>query len=274
MEAKRVPTPIFTLTTDFGLKDPYVAEMKAAILSLYSTASIVDITHNVEKFNIRAGAYILASATPYFPEGTINIAVVDPSVGSERRPLIIQTTHNFFVGPDNGLLMLAAEKQGIKQIREITSRHLMLPHVSCTFHGRDVFAPAAAHLANGMPLEKFGPEILDVVKPSFTKVIREKDSVTGEVLYIDDFGNIITNIREKDLVYAKDAIFQAKLSNSKLQLKLSKTYTDVKLQEPLLLIGSQSYIEIAINQGNAATKLQTKPGDKITLSIPQEKTSH
>ena len=157
--------PLFTLTTDFGLRDPYVAEMKAVILGLCKTAQIVDITHAVEKFSIRSGAYMLASAAPYFPKDTINIAVVDPGVGSERRSIIVETKKGFFVGPDNGLLVLAAQMQGIKRVFEITNKKLMLRKVSFTFHGRDVFAPAAAYLANGVPLEEFGAEVADIVKP-------------------------------------------------------------------------------------------------------------
>jgi len=259
-------TQIFTLTTDFGLKDSYVAEMKAAILNLCPSAQMVDITHNVQKFNIRAGAYMLASAASYFPVGTIHIAVVDPGVGSQRRPIVVQTERDFFVGPDNGLLILAAERQGIKGIREITSRHIMLPHVSNTFHGRDIFAPAAAHLANGVSLEEFGPEISDVIKPIFTKIIKEKNRISGEVLHLDDFGNIITNIEGKELDYSKGTMLQIELRQSNLQLKLSKTYVDVKPQQLLLLIGSHNYLEIAINQGNAASKLQVKPGDKVILT--------
>src|SRR3989337_251787 len=128
---------IVSLTTDFGLRDPYVAEWKAAILGISANTVIVDVTHEVEKFNIRMGAYVLASAAPYFPKGTIHVAVVDPSVGTQRRPLLIQTGQGFFVGPDNGVLVLAAERQGIKSIHEITNQRLMLPHVSSTFHGRD-----------------------------------------------------------------------------------------------------------------------------------------
>lgn len=144
-----MPARIVTLTSDFGLKDPYAAEMKAAILSICPSAVTVDVTHLVDKFNVRAGAFMLASAAPYFPAGTIHVAVVDPGVGTQRRPIMIETEHSFFVGPDNGLLILAAEAQGIKRMWHIESRRFMLPHVSSTFHGRDIFAPAAAYLANG-----------------------------------------------------------------------------------------------------------------------------
>lgn len=261
-------TKIITLTTDFGLKDPYAAEMKAAILGICPNAAIVDITHEIEKFSIRMGAYVLASAVPYFPKGTIHVAVVDPGVGTRRRPMLIQTRQGFFIGPDNGLLILAAEHQGISRIHEITNSRFMLPRVSSTFHGRDVFAPAAAHLANGVQPTEFGPEIRDAVRPEFTKVTLGKDVLVGEVLHVDNFGNIITNIGEKEIVRIrmKDVV-NVKLTNQKLKLKLCKAYGEAKPQEPLALIGSHNYLEIAINQGNAAAKFETRPGDKINLSL-------
>ena len=261
-------TKIITLTTDFGLKDPYAAEMKAAILGICPNAVIVDITHEIEKFNIRTGAYVLASAVPYFPTGTIHVAVVDPGVGTQRRPILIQTQQGCFIGPDNGLLILAAENQGITSIHEITNPRLMLPRVSSTFHGRDVFAPAAAHLANGVHPTEFGPEIRDAVKPDFTKVMLRKGVMIGEVLHVDNFGNVITNISEKEIarIHTKDTV-NVELPNQKLKLKLCKAYAEAKPREPLALIGSHNYLEIAINQGNAAAKFKIKLGDKIKLSF-------
>ena len=260
-------TPLFTLTTDFGLRDPYVAEMKAVILGLCKASQIVDITHAVEKFSIRSGAYMLASATPYFPKGTINIAVVDPGVGSERRSIIVETKKGFFVGPDNGLLVLAAQMQGIKRVFEITNKKMMLRMVSFTFHGRDVFAPAAAYLAKGVPLEEFGAEVVDIVKPAFAEVKKEKGKVIGEILHVDDFGNIITNIHAKDIVYTEGDSVQAELPHNQLQVRFLKTYADVMQLEPLLLIDSQSFLEIAINKGSAASLLQAKPGDRVSFTI-------
>jgi S-adenosylmethionine hydrolase len=261
-------TKIISLTTDFGLKDPYAVEMKAAILGVCPNAAIVDITHEIEKFNIRMGAYVLASAAPYFSKGTIHVAVVDPGVGTRRRPILIQTQRGFFIGPDNGLLILAAENQGISRIHEITNPRLMLPRVSNTFHGRDIFAPAAAHLANGVHPAEFGSEISDAVKPDFTKVTLRKDVLVGEVLHVDNFGNIITNIGEKEIarIRMKDVV-NVELPNQKLRLKLCKAYGEAKTQEPLALIGSHNYLEMAINQGNAAEKFKVSPGDKIKISF-------
>lgn len=261
-----MPAKIITLTTDFSLRDPYAAEMKAVILSICPNAVIIDIAHEVEKFNVRMGAYVLASAVPNFPEGTVHVAVVDPGVGTKRRPIIVQTARGFFVGPDNGLLVLAAEAQGVKRMYEITSRRLMLPHISNTFHGRDVFAPAAAHLANGVPSEEFGPEISEMVRPPFAEITRKEDALVGEVLYVDSFGNITTNIHVKNIGGFRGRILQVELPHHKLELNLSKTYAEAKPQEPIALVGSHDYLEIAVNQGNAAAKFQAKPGDRITVS--------
>jgi S-adenosylmethionine hydrolase len=180
----------------------------------------------------------------------------------------MQTQQSYFIGPDNGLLILAAEKQGIRGIHEITNPKLMLPRVSSTFHGRDIFAPAAAHLASGVHPAEFGPKITDAVKPEFTKVTQRKDALIGEVLHIDGFGNIITNISEKNLtrIHAKGNV-NVELPNQKLKLKLCKAYAKTKRREPLALIGSHDYFEIAINQGNAAAKFKIKLGDKIKLSF-------
>jgi S-adenosylmethionine hydrolase len=262
-----VPTKIVTLTTDFGLKDPYVAEMKAAILGICPNAVIVDVTHEIAKFNIRMGAYMLASAVPHFPDGSVHVAVVDPGVGTRRRPIAVQTKRSFFVGPDNGILVLAAAKQGIESIHELANPRFMLPNVSSTFHGRDVFAPAAAHLLNGVKLAEFGPEIREVAKAEFAKVTRKKGVLVGEVLHVDGFGNIITNINQRDAAQnrVKDEV-NVELAGNKLRLKFCKAYGEAKPQETLALIGSHGFLEISVNQGNAAERFKTKAGDTVTVS--------
>ncbi len=261
-----MPSKIATFTTDFGLKDPYAAEMKAAILSICPNAVIVDVTHEIAKFNIRMGAYVLASATPYFPRGSVHVAVVDPGVGTQRRPILIQTKQCFFVGPDNGILVLAAEKQGIIRIHKLSNPQLMLSEVSNTFHGRDIFAPAAAHLLNGVKPEEFGPEIREATKPEFAKIKRKNGVLVGEVLHVDGFGNIITNINEEEVAQSQvEGSVSVELPSCKLKLKLNKAYGETNPREPLALIGSHRFLEIALNQGNAAKKFKTKIGDKITV---------
>lgn len=257
--------PIITLTTDFGLTDPYVAEMKAVILATCPATTIVDITHQVLKFNINMGAYLLASAATYFPKGTIHVAVIDPGVGTKRKGILIQTKKHYFVGPDNGVLVLAAEKQGIEHIYEISHSKLMLPQISQTFHGRDLFAPVAAHLAKGTTPDNFGPEIHNIKTPKFAKPLKRKNMLIGEVVYIDSFGNIVTNISVKDLNSIGNK--PTYLTYKKYQLKLCQTYGEVKAEKWLALIGSHNFLEISINQGNAAETFKTKIGDKVPLSF-------
>jgi len=257
---------IITLTTDFGLKDPYVAEMKAVILNICLDAIIVDISHQVEKFNVGMGAYVLASASPYFPEGTINVAVVDPEVGTKRRPLCIQTRHGYFIGPDNGLLVLAAKAHGIEHVYELTNSRFMMPNVSSTFHGRDVFSPTAAHIANGKHPSDLGRETRKITTPEFAKVIKRKIGLVGEVIHVDDFGNIITNVTEKDLAPMRTKkTVKVKVKNTWFKLRFCKAYGEVKAEEPLALIGSHNFLELSINQGNASKMLKAKNGDKIVL---------
>jgi S-adenosylmethionine hydrolase len=267
MEAKCVPARIVTLTTDFGLRDPYAAEMKAAILGICPNAAIIDVTHEIVKFNVRMGAFVLASAAPYFPDGSVHVAVVDPGVGTPRRPIVIQTEQTFFIGPDNGVLVLAAQKQSIEKIHELANPKFMLPKVSNTFHGRDVFAPVAAHLLNGVKPAEFGPEISAAAEAEFVKVKRKNDALLGEVLHVDGFGNIITNISELEVEQnrLKGAV-NVELTSCKLKLAFCRAYGEMKPHEPLALIGSHGFLEISINQGNAAEQFKTKAGDTITVS--------
>jgi len=261
-----MPSQIITLTTDFGLRDPYVAEMKAVILKISPNAKIVDITHEIEKFNIRMGVYTLAAASPYFPKDTIHVVVVDPSVGTKRKAILIQAKQGYFIGPDNGVLTLAAKSQGIRHVYRIENPKFMLLRISYTFHGRDVFAPAAAYLANGISPSEFGTEIHKIVVPKFAKITKRKNAMTGEVIHIDCFGNIITSFREKELeLMGTKKTVKLKLKNTKLKLKLCKVYAEVDARQPLVIIGSHNFLEISINQGNAAENFQTRVGDKVTL---------
>lgn len=262
-----MPNPIITLTTDFGFRDPYVAEIKAVILSISPNARIVDVTHEVDKFSIRMGAYVLACAAPYFPDGTVHLAVVDPGVGTRRRAILIQTPNSFFIGPDNGVLALAAKRQGVRHVFEITNQKLMFSRISNTFHGRDILAPVAAHLTNGTKPEEIGPEIQKISTAKFARIIRRKDSLIGEVLHIDGFGNIITNIEEKELssMNIKETVV-VKFRNAKVRLKFCRTYAEVEKQEALGIVGSHSFLEISVNQGDAADKFKVKSGDRIVLT--------
>jgi S-adenosylmethionine hydrolase len=257
---------MITLTTDFGLKDPYVAEMKGVILGINPAAQIVDVTHEVEKFSVRMAAFTLASAAPYFPAGTVHVAVVDPGVGTKRRAIVVQTERGFFVGPDNGVLMLAAQKQGIKHIRQLTNPKLMRPEVSYTFHGRDIFAPAAAHLDKGVAPEEFGPKVTDAVIPKFAQVECNKDGVLlGEVLHVDGFGNVITNLTPKELQDVKSV--KATFHHISLELAVTKTYGEVKPQTATALFGSSGFLEFAVNQGCFSEKHRVNAGDRVEVVL-------
>jgi S-adenosylmethionine hydrolase len=259
--------PIITLTTDFGLRDPYVAEMKAVILGISPSARIVDVTHQVEKFNVRMGAYILASASPYFPKGAVHVAVVDPGVGTKRQPIIVQTRKACFVGPDNGVLALAAKSVGGQvHVHRITNRKFMLPEVSSTFHGRDIFAPVAAHLAKGRRPAEFGPEIHQMMSPELVATVRRRDALEGQVIHVDDFGNIVTSFTEKELETMKiKGEVHLNFGKVTLTLQLLKAYGDIGKQQPLAIVGSSNFLEISLNQGNAARVFNVCVGDKVVI---------
>lgn len=266
----RLTIPLITLLSDFGVKDPYVAEMKAVMLSVCPEARIIDISHQIEKFNIHMGAFVLASAASYFPVGTVHVAVVDPRVGTKRRPLIVETERYFYVGPDNGLLMLSAQWEGIRHVYNISNPHYMLPTISRTFHGRDIFDPAAAHLAKGYVPSKFGPEIHDYLIPRFAKPRMGKGGLLGEVLYIDDFGNVVSNISTKDLEKVgmkAGCLLYVKFRKKVLQLKFCSAYGEVPVKAPLALIGSSDFLEVSVNQGNASEAFKVKIGDSICVSL-------
>ncbi len=254
---------MITLTTDFGLKDPYVAEMKGAILTIKPDAKIIDITHLVPKYDIRTGAFMLASSADYFPKRTVHVGVVDPGVGTQRRAIVVETNRGFFVGPDNGILILAAQKQGIRGVWELVNTKFMLPQVSSTFHGRDIFAPAAASIDDGVAPEKFGPQVTDAVTPQFAQPKQRNGTTVGEVLTIDDFGNIITNITVEERAIEAARV---KLKTENFKLSFAATYADAKSSEPIAIVGSHGFLEIALNQASAAKKFCVKTGDAVEFT--------
>ena len=269
--AKRLRPPIVTLLTDFGLKDPYVAEMKAVILSICPEARIVDVSHMVKKFDVRMGAFILAQASPYFPAGTVHVAVVDPGVGTERRPIIVEAKRSFYVGPDNGVLMLSAKREGILHIYEIKNRKYMLQKISRTFHGRDVFSPAAAHLALGVPPSLFGPEVSDPVVPEFAEARVSGRNVLGEVVHVDDFGNLVTNISLENLLEVgieEGGSLRVEIGGRKLDLRLCTAYGEAAPGEILTLIGGTGFLEVSVNMGNASQTLGCGVGEPVRITHP------
>lgn len=260
---------IITLLSDFGLRDPYVAEMKAVILSIAPNACIIDISHEIEKFNIGMGAFILASTAPFFPEGTVHVAVVDPGVGSKRQPIIVETNRSLLVGPDNGLLMLAAQKEGIRNVYRIVNERYMRPSVSKTFHGRDVFAPVAAFLVKGKKPQVFGPTVTEYMVPEFVRANVNKTGVSGRVLYVDGFGNIVTNIHVKDMEQAGFRESQKLLiefDGEKVVMRFCSAYAEVPEKAPLAIIGSHDFLEISVNKGDASEKFNVKVGAPVRVS--------
>lgn len=266
--ADRSPRPLLSLLTDFGLMDPFVAEMKAVILSICPEAGIIDITHQVEKFDVRMGSFLLASAEPYFPSGTVHVAVVDPGVGGERRPIVVHTKSSLFVGPDNGLLIAAAQLGGILQVYELTNRSMMRDVVSATFHGRDVFAPAAAHLACGFSPKDCGPEIRDYVKSAFAEPTFDGTMANCDAFYIDGFGNIVTNLSRPQLSKL-DLKFGQTLSLSvgrrRFSARFVRTYSDLSPNEVGVLVGSHGFLEVACRERSAAKRLRVRRGSALRV---------
>ncbi len=259
---------IITLLTDFGVQDAYVSSMKGVILDICTEAVIIDISHNVRKFDVRQGAFLLHQAASYFPEGTIHMVVIDPGVGTERRRIIVKGKRGVFVGPDNGVLSLAVQKEGFVKGVEIREKKFMLPNPSTTFDGRDVFAPASAYLACGAELEEFGPRISRMVTPSFTRATYTKDKLVGEVLHVDRFGNIITNI-QRSLISSFKAVegevFQAKVGKDCRKIKFSRTYGNVPIGALVMVVGSGDFLEISVNRGCANDLFKADVGSQIEI---------
>ena len=260
-----MPT-IITLTTDFGLADPFVGIMKGVILGIAPEAQLVDITHDIRSYDILEAAFIIDSAYRYFPGGTIHVVVVDPGVGSARRPMAASAKEHMFVAPDNGVLSHVLQNGGATPASSaywIKNQSLFLNAVSQTFHGRDIFAPVAAHLALGTPIESVGPRTVDFVKKALPKPRPQGDTLVGTVLRIDKFGNIITNLKRSHL--GKDfVICVAGLSIT----RLCANFSEAEPGEFFALEGSTGYIELALNQGSAADRLNVRLGAEIEVESP------
>ncbi len=255
--------PIVTLTTDFGTRDPYVAAMKGVILAGCPGARVVDLSHEIAPQDVVEGALFLAGAVPFFPPGTVHVAVVDPGVGSARRPIAAAAGGQTVVCPDNGLLTVLARDHPVDAAHAIESRGFTRDEVSATFHGRDVFAPAAARLAGGAPIAEAGPAVapsllarIDLPVP----VIDPRGRVYGTVIHVDRFGNAITNLARADLPPGA-----THCAAGEHLVPLRRTYADAAAGEALALFGSAGLLEIAVNRGRAADRLGLRRGDTVTL---------
>ena len=263
--------PLITLLTDFGLQDGYVASMKGVILGICPDARLVDISHLIAPHNVRSAAFVLCSSYGYFPPGTIHLAVVDPGVGTERGAIAIRTGSCFFVGPDNGVFSLVLKKEARWEARKLENRQIRKNPLSSTFHGRDLFAPAAAHIARGVRFDTLGPPC-DPAFAEWGEPIIGQGEVKGEVIHIDRFGNAITNVMGETLETQGPAEEWIIYAGETMINSIEPTYGRVGAGEVLALTGSSGFIEIAINQGNAAYKLGLAQGTKATFRL--SKTRH
>jgi S-adenosylmethionine hydrolase len=252
---------IITLTTDFGTRDSFVGAMKGVVAGIAPDARVIDLTHDIAAGDVRAGAFALATAVPCFPAGSIHVAVVDPGVGSERQAIAVRTPQGFFVGPDNGVLSWALRASKGIEVRRLTNPDWWRRPVSRTFHGRDIFAPVAAHLAAGASFADAGDSLDDIVRLPWPALTAKAGSCAGEVLHVDHFGNAITNI-------PADAVPPGAIERDTVRFHLTGAqtvplgdcYAAVAPGAALAVPGSSGFIEIAINGGDAARTLGLAPG--------------
>jgi S-adenosylmethionine hydrolase len=264
---------VITLLTDFGTDDEYVGLMKGVILSINPRATIVDLTHQISRQDIVQAAFTIHSGYHFFPEGTVHLIVVDPGVGTERGLLALKLENHYFIAPDNGVLTLLLGEKNISSLNLITNPDYFRHPISQTFHGRDVIAPVGAHITKGLEVNELGPKI------DLTKVIcldslgarrTEKGEIKGEVVAIDHFGNMITNIKSEQLTECLSAGPQQKIRikiGSNIIQGLSDSYASGRSNSPLALIGSRGYLEVAINKGSAARRLNAAKGDHVWVAL-------
>ena len=260
-------TPIITLTTDFGYADPFVGIMKGAILCITPNVQIVDLNHGIPPQDIRAAALSLAASVDYFPQGTIHVAVVDPGVGSERRPILIHSAGQYFVGPDNGVFSFALKDKQSLLIVHLSNEAYFLQPKSQTFHGRDIFAPVAAHLAGGVPVTEFGAPSKDWLCLFWPAVERAGEFIVGEVLYIDCFGNLFTNIQERDLTGVAKEKIRVHLNDEVKIQGLAQNYAAGDKKTYIALVNSWGLVEIASYNDSAASRSEARIGDKVRVEL-------
>ncbi|MDR5695563.1 MAG: S-adenosyl-l-methionine hydroxide adenosyltransferase family protein [Armatimonadota bacterium] len=257
---------IITFLSDFGSRSPYPAAMKA-VASAICQATFLDISHDVRRHDVREGAYLLFAVVPYFPVGTVHVAVVDPGVGTARAGLIVTAGGQFFVGPDNGLLLPAAHRLGKITVYRIQNPAYFHSHVSPTFHGRDIFAPVGAHLARGVPPGEIGERVEEYVDLDFGRGVWEDGSFLGKVVYIDPFGNLVTNIPGEMVqgVWNHGDLIVVESRKWSIEVTFTPSYGFVPPGQFLAAIGSDGFLEIAINQGDAARELGAAVDQEIRV---------
>src|SRR2546425_10626828 len=257
-----------TLLSDFGLTYPYVGEMKGVILTADPNSKIVDLSHGIERHNIAMGSFILETALPYFPRGSIHVAVVDPGVGTKRLPLVVLCKLGILVGPDNGLLTRAAERLGFKAAYQIDSPRFKAEKVSATFHGRDVFARTAAKLADGLRPDTVGDLVKELVRLDIPSVGVSDEGVTCTILHVDSFGNVILNLGEEEFLRLglhDDRRLEVKTMHGRSSASMARTYSEIRRDELGIMLGSQGYVELAMRESSAAAGLGLKPLDEVEI---------
>ncbi|HVC00188.1 MAG TPA: SAM-dependent chlorinase/fluorinase [Candidatus Dormibacteraeota bacterium] len=259
--------PSITLTTDFGVSDHFVGAMKGVITTIAPEARIHDITHQVSRFDRLGGALTVAQFYRFWPARTIHVVVVDPGVGGARRPLLVSAGSHYFIAPDNGVLSLVFDREEEIHAWHITAEHYFLQPVSRTFHGRDIFAPAAAWLARSSQPESFGPEVGDYERFSLPRPDIAKDRIGGVILRADHFGNLLTNLRPEDAPgLLAGAPFRLSVGSAKIT-RLVTTFGEGAPDEPCLLVGSSGYFEICVNRSSAAQATAAGSGTPLTIEL-------
>lgn len=262
--------PIITLTTDFGLKDPFTGIMKGVIFRINPKAHIIDISHNITPHDVLEASRIIALSYKYFPPTTIHVAVVDPGVGGFRKPILVVTGDYYFVGPDNGIFTPIFEEHtdGLK-VLHITASHYWLPLKGSTFHGRDIFAPVAAWLSRGIDSSRFGEEIKDYVRLEIPVPSISQGLIGGEVIYIDNFGNAITNITEEEMakLHPEPSKEKIKVLYKGREIPLSGYYSEARQTGLGAVINSSGLIELFLYKGNASQEFGIKIGDKVGVML-------
>jgi len=265
---------IITLLTDFGIKSTYPSQMKGVILERLPDAVVVDMSHGVPRHNVHTAAFMLASAAPAFPDGTVHVAVVDPEVGSPRRVLAAEAAGHLYLAPDNGLLTLVAQRRRLlggsapeSRVVAVENESFFRADVSSTFHGRDVLAPLAAALASGTPLENLGPQVESIERFDVPLPQREGNATHGQVLHVDPFGNLITNIVGETLMETDASATEIYISGAVIR-GLCRAYCDVAAGMLLAYVGSAGLLEVAVNRQSAALRLGAGIGTPLTVRLP------
>jgi S-adenosylmethionine hydrolase len=256
--------PIVTLTTDFGTRDGYVGAVKGVIKRINPEAELVDITHQVEPFDVLEAAFALMNSYVYFPKGSIHLVVVDPGVGSQRQPLLIQSEDFFFVGPDNGVFSFVYDSEKMTDIIIPSKQKYFLAELSSTFHARDIFAPVAAYLSLGVQVNEFGSSAKECIKFILPQPKQTRKGLAGEIIHVDKFGNLVTNVSAELLQKKRIAV----ITIGKRQIKrVSRSYFDIPRKGLGALVGSSGFLEIAANQGSAQQITKSRIGTSIRIAF-------